>query len=120
MSGSRRFANLIKANKYEDALAVARQQVEDGAQVIDINFDEGMLDAHFAMQKFLCLIASEPEIAKVPIMIDSSNFSVIETGLKWVQGKPIVNSISLKGKSSALLYFVLPCAGLLVLFTLIL
>lgn len=71
--------------------------VEDGAQIIDINFDEGLLDAHAAMEKFLCLIASEPEISKVPIMIDSSNFAVIQTGLKWVQGKSVVNSISLKG-----------------------
>eukprot|EP00026_Physarum_polycephalum_P000861 Phypoly_transcript_00862.p1 GENE.Phypoly_transcript_00862~~Phypoly_transcript_00862.p1 ORF type:complete len:1261 (+),score=203.53 Phypoly_transcript_00862:42-3785(+) len=97
VSGSRRFANLIKQNKYDEALLVARQQVEAGAQIIDINFDEGMLDAHMAMQKFLCIIATEPEICKVPIMIDSSNFAVIETGLKWVQGKCVVNSISLKG-----------------------
>eukprot|EP01113_Clastostelium_recurvatum_P038218 TRINITY_DN568_c0_g1_i1.p1 TRINITY_DN568_c0_g1~~TRINITY_DN568_c0_g1_i1.p1 ORF type:complete len:1276 (-),score=426.02 TRINITY_DN568_c0_g1_i1:154-3723(-) len=96
VSGSRRFANLIKANKYEEAIAVARQQVEAGAQVIDLNFDEGMLDTKAAMTKFLNLIGSEPDIARVPVCIDSSDFTVIETGLKCVQGKPIVNSISLK------------------------
>ena len=77
-------------------MAVARQQVESGAQILDINFDEGMLDAIFAMRKFLCLIASEPDIARLPIMIDSSKFDVIVEGLKVVQGKCIVNSISLK------------------------
>lgn len=96
VTGSRRFANLIKDNKYEDALAVARQQVDAGAQIIDVNFDEAMLDSINAMQKFLKLIGSEPEISKVPLMIDSSNFAVIEAGLKVCQGKCIVNSISLK------------------------
>ncbi|EAL65119.1 cobalamin-dependent methionine synthase [Dictyostelium discoideum AX4] len=96
VSGSRRFANLIKANKYEEALSVARQQVEAGAQIIDINMDEGMIDAVAAIQKFLFFIGSEPEISKVPIMLDSSNFDVVEAGLKCVQGKCIVNSISLK------------------------
>eukprot|EP01132_Coremiostelium_polycephalum_P011877 gene11877-14527_t len=96
VSGSRRFANLIKANKFEEAISVARQQVEAGAQIIDINMDEGMIDAVASIQKFLFFIGSEPEISKVPIMLDSSNFAVIEAGLKCVQGKCIVNSISLK------------------------
>jgi 5-methyltetrahydrofolate--homocysteine methyltransferase len=96
VTGSRKFAKLIADNKYDDALAVAREQVEGGAQVIDINMDEGMLDSEAAMVKFLNLIASEPDIARVPIMIDSSKWFVIEAGLKCVQGKSIVNSISLK------------------------
>ncbi len=96
VTGSKRFARLIKENKYSEALSVALQQVENGAQIIDINMDEGMLDGEQAMQDFLNLIASEPDISRVPIMIDSSKFSVIETGLKRVQGKAIVNSISLK------------------------
>ena len=96
VTGSPKFAQLIKAGDYEAALAVARQQVENGAQVIDINMDEGMLDSEKAMTTFLNLIASEPDIAKVPVMIDSSKWSVIEAGLKCVQGKGIVNSISLK------------------------
>ena len=81
---------------YEAALAVARQQVENGAQIIDVNMDEGMLDSEKAMTTFLNLVASEPDIARVPVMIDSSKWSVIEAGLKCVQGKGIVNSISLK------------------------
>ena len=96
VTGSAKFAKLIKENKYEDALSVARQQVEAGAQIIDINMDEGMLDSENAMRVFLNLIASEPDIAKVPIMIDSSKWSVIEAGLQCVQGKSIVNSISMK------------------------
>jgi 5-methyltetrahydrofolate--homocysteine methyltransferase len=96
VTGSPRFAKLILAGNYEEALAVARQQVDNGAQIIDINMDEGMLDSEKAMVHFLNLIASEPDIAKVPIMIDSSKWSVIEAGLKCVQGKGIVNSISLK------------------------
>eukprot|EP01116_Phalansterium_solitarium_P018239 TRINITY_DN4769_c0_g1_i2.p1 TRINITY_DN4769_c0_g1~~TRINITY_DN4769_c0_g1_i2.p1 ORF type:complete len:883 (+),score=364.73 TRINITY_DN4769_c0_g1_i2:119-2650(+) len=96
VTGSRAFANLILKNNYEGALKVCRQQVELGAQILDINFDEGLLDAHFAMTKFLCLIASEPDVSRLPIMIDSSKFAVIETGLKNVQGKCMVNSISLK------------------------
>ena len=96
VTGSPKFAQLIKADDYEAALAVARQQVENGAQVIDVNMDEGMLDSEKAMTTFLNLIASEPDIAKVPIMIDSSKWSVIEAGLKCIQGKGIVNSISLK------------------------
>ncbi|MBC7413001.1 MAG: methionine synthase [Bacteroidia bacterium] len=96
VTGSKKFARLIIDKKYEEALAVARDQVEGGAQVIDINMDEGMLDAVEAMTEFLNLIASEPDISRVPIMIDSSKFHVIEAGLKCVQGKGIVNSISLK------------------------
>ena len=96
VTGSRAFAKMILEGRYEDALAVARQQVENGAQVIDINMDEAMLDSAAAMERFLKLIAGEPEIARVPIMIDSSKWSVIETGLKCIQGKGIVNSISMK------------------------
>ncbi len=96
VTGSRAFAKLILAGDYSTALDVARQQVENGAQVIDINMDEGMLDAHGAMVRFLNLIAAEPDIARVPIMIDSSKWDVIEAGLKCIQGKGIVNSISLK------------------------
>jgi 5-methyltetrahydrofolate--homocysteine methyltransferase len=96
VTGSKAFARMILEGRFEDALAVARQQVENGAQVIDINMDEAMLDSAAAMDRFLKLIAGEPEIARVPIMIDSSKWSVIETGLKCIQGKGIVNSISLK------------------------
>ena len=97
VTGSKKFLRLIKERKFDEALSVAREQVEGGAQAIDINMDEGMLDAVEAMTTFLNLIASEPDIARVPIMIDSSRFEVIEAGLKCVQGKAIVNSISLKG-----------------------
>jgi 5-methyltetrahydrofolate--homocysteine methyltransferase len=96
VTGSPRFSKLILEGKFEDALSVARQQVEGGAQVIDVNLDEGMLDSKGAMTTFLNLVASEPDIARVPVMIDSSNFEVIEAGLKCLQGKGIVNSISLK------------------------
>ncbi len=96
VTGSAAFAKLIKEEKFTEAVAVARQQVENGAQVIDINFDEGMLDSEACMTKFVNLIAAEPDIAKVPFMIDSSKWSVIEAGLKCLQGKGIVNSISLK------------------------
>ncbi len=96
VTGSKAFARLIINEQYEEALSVARQQVENGAQIIDINMDEGMLDAVKAMTHFLNLIASEPDIARVPIMIDSSKWEVIEAGLKCVQGKAIVNSISMK------------------------
>ncbi|MEW6118669.1 MAG: methionine synthase [Pseudomonadota bacterium] len=96
VTGSRAFAKMILEGRYDDALSVARQQVENGAQIIDINMDEGMLDAEAAMVRFLHLIASEPDIARVPIMIDSSKWSVIEAGLKCIQGKGIVNSISMK------------------------
>ena len=98
ITGSKKFENLIMSNDYEGALAVARQQVESGAQVLDINMDEGLLDSEQAMTKFLNLIAAEPDIAKVPIMIDSSKWTVIEAGLKCLQGKGIVNSISLEGR----------------------
>ncbi|HWW99996.1 methionine synthase [Collimonas sp.] len=96
VTGSKAFARLILNEQYDEALAVARQQVENGAQVIDINMDEAMLDSIAAMQRFLNLIASEPDIARVPIMIDSSKWTVIEAGLKCVQGKAVVNSISMK------------------------
>lgn len=96
VTGSPLFAKLIKASNFEEALTVARQQVENGANIIDINFDEGLLDSKACMVHFLNLIASEPDIAKVPIMIDSSKWEVIEAGLKCLQGKGIVNSISLK------------------------
>src|SRR5689334_5399701 len=96
VTGSARFKKLIMAGDYAAAVEVARQQVENGAQVIDVNMDEGLLDAEAAMTTFLKLIAAEPDIARVPIMIDSSKWSVIEAGLKCVSGKPIVNSISMK------------------------
>ena len=96
ITGSARFRNLIKAGDYATALSVARQQVEAGAQVIDVNMDEGMIDGVAAMDRFVKLLASEPDISRVPLMIDSSKWEVIEAGLKCVQGKPIVNSISMK------------------------
>ncbi|MGA2548611.1 MAG: methionine synthase [Burkholderiaceae bacterium] len=96
VTGSKAFARLILNDQYDEALAVARQQVENGAQIIDVNMDEAMLDSVAAMTRFLNLVASEPDIARVPVMIDSSKWSVIEAGLRCVQGKSIVNSISLK------------------------
>ncbi|GIV58186.1 MAG: methionine synthase [Rhodothermaceae bacterium] len=96
VTGSRRFARLIREENYEEAVSVARQQVENGAQLIDVNMDEGMLDGAAAMTRFLNLIAAEPDIARVPVVIDSSKWEVIEAGLKCVQGKAVVNSISLK------------------------
>ncbi len=96
VAGSRKFARLIREENYEEALSVARQQVENGAQIIDINMDEGMLDSVRAMEKFLKLVAAEPDISRVPVMVDSSKWEVLETGLKCLQGKGIVNSISLK------------------------
>lgn len=96
VTGSRRFLNLIKSGDYETALEVALEQVQGGAQVLDVNMDEGMLDSEGAMTRFLNLIASEPDISRIPIMVDSSKWSVIEAGLKCIQGKGIVNSISLK------------------------
>src|SRR5919199_621014 len=96
VTGSKKFARLIRDNKYEEALSVARQQVENGAQVLDVNMDDALLDGVKAMTTFLNLLQSEPDIAKIPIMIDSSKFEIIEAGLKCVQGKCIVNSISLK------------------------
>ncbi|GJM13121.1 MAG: methionine synthase [Pseudohongiella sp.] len=96
VTGSKKFARLIIEENYDEALEVALQQVESGAQIIDINMDEGMLDSEMAMEKFLKLVASEPDISRVPIMIDSSKWEIIESGLKCVQGKSVVNSISLK------------------------
>jgi 5-methyltetrahydrofolate--homocysteine methyltransferase len=101
VTGSPRFARLVLGGDYEGALAVARQQVEGGAQIIDVNMDEGMLDSREAMRRFLNLAAAEPDIARVPVMIDSSDWDVIEAGLKCLQGKGIVNSISLKGGEEA-------------------
>ena len=104
VTGSRKFLRLIKEEKYEEALDIARNQVEGGAQIIDINMDEGMLDGVYAMTKFLNLIAAEPDIARVPVMIDSSKWEIIEAGLKVVQGKGIVNSISLKEGENAFVH----------------
>ena len=104
VTGSKAFARMILEERFEDALVVARQQVENGAQIIDINMDEAMLDSQAAMVRFLHLIASEPDIARVPIMIDSSKWDVIEAGLKCVQGKAIVNSISMKEGEDAFLH----------------
>mgnify|MGYP000688686377 FL=1 len=96
VTGSRKFLRLIKEEQYEEALDIARNQVEGGAQIIDVNMDEGMLDGVYAMTKFLNLIAAEPDISRVPVMIDSSKWEIIEAGLKVIQGKGVVNSISLK------------------------
>ncbi|HAO45898.1 MAG TPA: methionine synthase [Ferruginibacter sp.] len=96
VTGSKKFARLIKENKYEEALSVARQQVENGAQVIDVNMDDALLDGVQAMTTFINLLQSEPDIAKIPVMLDSSKFEIIEAGLKCIQGKCIVNSISMK------------------------
>ncbi len=96
VAGSRKFARLIREKKYEEALEIARHQVENGAQIVDVNFDDGLLDGEVEMATFLKLIASEPDISRVPMMIDSSKWEIIEEGLKSIQGKPIVNSISLK------------------------
>ena len=96
VTGSKKFARLIRESKYEEALSVARQQVENGAQILDVNMDDALLDGKQAMVTFLNLLQAEPDIARIPIMIDSSKFEIIEAGLKCVQGKCIVNSISLK------------------------
>ena len=96
VTGSAAFKRLIMAGQFSEALSVARQQVENGAQVVDVNMDEAMLDSQAAMDKFLKLMASEPDIARVPVMVDSSKWSVIEAGLRCLQGKGIVNSISMK------------------------
>ena len=96
VTGSRKFLRLNKEEQYEEALDIARNQVEGGAQIIDVNMDEGMLDGVYAMTKFLNLIAAEPDISRVPVMIDSSKWEIIEAGLKVIQGKGVVNSISLK------------------------
>jgi 5-methyltetrahydrofolate--homocysteine methyltransferase len=103
VTGSRAFARLIKEERYEEALSVARQQVENGANVIDVNVDEGMLDGPTVMTRFLTLLSSEPDVARVPVMVDSSRFEVLEAGLKCLQGKGIVNSISLKEGEEAFL-----------------
>src|SRR3954453_10907967 len=96
VTGSKKFARLVREGRYEEALSVARQQVESGAQVLDVNMDDALLDGKQAMVTFLNLLQAEPDIAKIPIMIDSSKFEIIEAGLKCVQGKCIVNSISMK------------------------
>src|SRR5262250_2516048 len=96
VTGSRAFAKLILSGDYAGAVEIARQQIQNGAQIIDVNMDEAMLDSKAAMVKFLQLIAGEPDIARVPVMVDSSKWEVIEAGLKCVQGKGVVNSISLK------------------------
>src|SRR5581483_6174090 len=111
VTGSARFRKLIQNGDYPAALAVARQQVEAGAQVLDVNMDEGLLDSAKAMTTFLNLIAAEPDIARVPIMIDSSKWEVIEAGLKCVQGKPIVNSISMKEGEAKFLEQARACLG---------
>jgi len=104
VTGSRKFLRLIKEGLFDEALSVARDQVEGGAQIIDINMDEGMIDGKEAMVHFLNLIAAEPDIARVPVMIDSSKWEIIEAGLKVVQGKCIVNSISLKEGETSFLH----------------
>src|ERR1700712_2390701 len=109
VTGSAKFKKLIMADDYPAAVEVARQQVENGAQVIDVNMDEGLLDAVHAMTTFLKLIAAEPDIARVPVMVDSSKWEVIEAGLKCVSGKPIVNSISMKEGEEAFLNHARKC-----------
>src|SRR5271167_1691252 len=103
VTGSAKFRKLVTAGDYAGALSVARDQVANGAQIIDINMDEGLIDSQRAMVEFLNLVAAEPDIARVPVMIDSSKFQVIEAGLKCVQGKPLVNSISMKEGEEAFL-----------------
>jgi 5-methyltetrahydrofolate--homocysteine methyltransferase len=95
VTGSAKFKKLIKEDRYDEAVEVARQQVENGAQILDVNMDEGLLDSEAAMVKFLRLIAAEPDIAKIPVMVDSSKWSVIEAGLNFLQGKVVVNPFSL-------------------------
>ena len=97
VAGSKKFLRLIKEEKFSEALDIARDQVEGGAQILDVNFDDGLLDGKYCMVKFLNLVASEPDIAKIPIMIDSSKWEILEAGLQVVQGKSVVNSISVKG-----------------------
>ena len=96
VAGSKKFLRLIKEGNYSEALDIARHQVDGGAQILDVNFDDGLLDGKYAMVKFLNLIASEPDISRIPIMIDSSKWEILEAGLQVVQGKSVVNSISLK------------------------
>src|SRR3546814_10863140 len=95
-TGSAKFKKLIKEDRFDEAVEVARQQVANGAQILDVNMDEGMIDSEKAMVRFLTLIASEPDIARIPVMVDSSKWSVIEAGLKCLQGEGVVNSISMK------------------------
>src|SRR6201991_2700143 len=109
VTGSARFKKLVMAGDYAAAVEVARQQVESGAQVLDVNMDEGLLDAYEAMTTFLKLIAAEPDIARIPVMVDSSKWGVIEAGLKCVSGKPIVNSISMKEGEEQFLYHARKC-----------
>lgn len=104
VAGSRRFLRLIKEEKYEEALSIAHKQVEDGAQILDVNMDEGLLDGVKEMTTFLNLVASDPDVSRIPIMVDSSKWEVLEAGLKCVQGKAVVNSISLKGGEEEFLY----------------
>ncbi len=111
VTGSARFKQLIMNDDYEAAIEVARQQVENGAQIVDVNMDEGLLDAEAAMARFLKLMAAEPDIARVPVMIDSSKWSVIEAGLKCVSGKPVVNSISMKEGEDEFLKYARLCMG---------
>ncbi len=111
VTGSRKFARLIRENKYEEALSVARQQVENGAQVLDVNMDDALLDGVQAMTTFLNLLQSEPDIARIPVMIDSSKFEIIEAGLKCVQGRSIVNSISLKEGEKKFIEQAITCQG---------
>ncbi|HQE11295.1 MAG TPA: dihydropteroate synthase, partial [Flavipsychrobacter sp.] len=101
VTGSKKFARLIRENKYEEALSVARQQVEGGAQILDVNMDDALLEGELAMTTFINLLQSEPDIAKIPVMLDSSKFSIIQAGLKCIQGKCVVNSISLKEGETA-------------------
>src|SRR5690606_38566319 len=103
VTGSKLFRRLIEAGEYGEAVQIARQQFENGAQIIDVNMDEGMLDSEKAMQTYINLISSEPDVARVPVMVDSSKWTVIEAGLRSVQGKSIVNSISLKEGEEAFL-----------------
>src|SRR5687768_948665 len=111
VTGSKKFARLIRENKYEEALSVARQQVESGAQIIDVNMDDAMLDGVEAMTTFINLMQSEPDIAKIPVMIDSSKFEIIQAGLKCVQGKSIVNSISMKEGEQKFIEQAIICQG---------
>src|ERR1043165_2906227 len=111
VTGSKKFARLIREGNYEEALSVARQQVESGAQILDVNMDDALLDGEKAMTTFLNLLQAEPDIAKIPVMIDSSKFNIIEAGLKCVQGKCIVNSISLKEGEEKFIEQAIICQG---------
>src|SRR4030095_6849461 len=111
VTGSKKFARLIRENKYEEALSVARQQVDSGAQVIDVSMSDAIVDGVEAMTTFINLLQSEPDIAKIPVMIDSSKFEIIQAGLKCVQGKSIVNSISLKEGEEKFIEQAIICQG---------